>query len=76
MSKLAEIEAAADALPVEQKQELMLFLARQLRAQGKLPEPRQFTREQIQSWIDEDESAMRRFRTIQTPRLGGSRLHK
>jgi hypothetical protein len=26
MSNLAEIEAAADALPPEQKQELMLFL--------------------------------------------------
>ena len=62
MSMLTEIEAAADALPVEQKQELMLFLAMRLRAQGKLPEPRRFTREQIQSWIDEDEAAMRRFR--------------
>ena len=62
MSTLTEIEAAADALPVEQKQELMLFLAMRLRAQGKLPEPRKFAREQIQSWIDDDEAAMRRFR--------------
>ena len=63
MSTLAEIEAAADALPVEQKQELLLFLAARLRAQGAaLPEPREFSREQIESWIEEDQADMRRFR--------------
>ena len=47
-STLAEIEAAADALPPEQKQELLLFLAGRLRAQGAgLPEPRKFSREQM-----------------------------
>jgi hypothetical protein len=47
MSDLAEIEAAEDALPPEQKQELMLFLAARLRAQGTpMPEPRKFSREQ------------------------------
>ena len=34
MSTLAEIEAAAEALPLEEKKELMLFLAAQLRADG------------------------------------------
>jgi len=34
MSTLKEIEAAADALPPAQKQELLLFLAARLRAQG------------------------------------------
>jgi hypothetical protein len=63
MSNLAEIEAAADALPPEQKQELMLFLAARLRAQGKqMPEPRQFSREQTAAWIAEDEADMQRFR--------------
>lgn len=63
MSTLAEIEAAADSLPPEQKQELILFLATRLREAGvKLPEPRQFTREQIDGWIAEDEADMRRFR--------------
>ena len=63
MSTLAEIEAAADSLPPEQKQELILFLATRLRRAGvKLPEPRKFTREQIDSWIAEDEADMRRFR--------------
>jgi hypothetical protein len=62
MSTLAEIEAAADALPPEQKQELLLFLAMRLRAEGAaMPDPRKFSREQIAGWIDEDEADMRRF---------------
>ena len=63
MSTLAEIEAAADALPPEEKQELILFLATRLRGSGvKLPPPRKFSREQIAAWIAEDEAEMRRFR--------------
>ena len=63
MSNLAEIEAAADALPPEQKQELMLFLSARLRAQGApKPEPRKFSREQTAAWIAEDEADMQRFR--------------
>lgn len=62
MSTLAEIEAAADALPAEQKQELILFLAARLRAgTGELPPPREFTREQIEQWIADDEEGYRRF---------------
>lgn len=62
MSSLAEIEAAADALPPEEKQQLLLFLAARLRAQGAgMPEPRKFSREQMASWIAEDEADMRRF---------------
>ena len=62
MSKLDEIEAAADALPPEQKQELMLFLGARLRAQGaRLPKPREFSREQLAAWIEEDEADLRRF---------------
>jgi hypothetical protein len=63
MSTLAEIEAAADALPAEQKQELILFLAARLRvAAGELPPPREFSREQIEQWIADDEEGYRRFR--------------
>jgi len=63
MSTLAEIEAAADALPPEQKQELLLFLAARLRAVGaKIPEPCKFARDQVAAWIAEDEADMRRFR--------------
>ena len=63
MSTLSEIEAAADALTPEQKQELLLFLSTRLRAQGaRLPEPRKFSREQIAGWIARDEADMQRFR--------------
>jgi hypothetical protein len=62
MNTLAEIEAAADALPAEQKQELILFLAARLRARGgELPPPREFSREQIEQWIADDEEGYRRF---------------
>lgn len=56
-----EIEAAADRLPPEQKQELFLYLAGSLREAGQLPPPRDFSREQIEAWIAEDEAGMRRF---------------
>ena len=63
MSTLAEIEAAADALPPEQKQELMLFLAARLRVDGaKLPEPRMFSSDEIASWIAQDEEDLARFK--------------
>lgn len=63
MNTLAEIEKAADALPPEQKQELLLFLATRLRAGGaRLPEPREFSREQIAGWIAEDEADLERLK--------------
>ena len=63
VSTLAEIEAAAESLPPEQKQELLLFLATRLRAQGgaKLPEPRKISGEQIKGWIAQDEADMKAF---------------
>jgi hypothetical protein len=61
MSTLTEIEAAVENLPPEQKQELLLFLAEQLRMSGgPRPEPRKFSSEQIASWIREDEADMHR----------------
>ena len=63
MSTLAEIESAATALPAREKAELLLFVAGQLRAEGApLPEPRLFSPEQLQAWMDEDEEDMRKFR--------------
>ena len=63
MSTLAEIEAAADQLLPEEKQELLLFLATRLRAErGALPEPRKFAKEEMEAWIAEDEADMRRLR--------------
>jgi hypothetical protein len=62
VSTLAEIQAAADALPPKQKQELMLFLGARLRAQGaSLAAPREFSLEQLAAWIKEDAADMRRF---------------
>jgi hypothetical protein len=62
MSTLSEIEAAVDALPLGEKQELLLFVAARLREQGgQLPVPRKFSRKQLEAWIAEDEADMRRF---------------
>ncbi len=62
MSTLAGIEPAADALPLQQQEELFLYLAIRLRARaGQLPPPRDFSREQIQAWIADDEEGMRSF---------------
>ena len=63
MSTLAEIEKAAEKLPQAQKQELMMFLGAKLRAErAGIPEPRQFSREQVQSWVAEDEADLKRLR--------------
>jgi hypothetical protein len=60
---LDEIEAAVETLSPQQKQELLLFLAARLRAQGgKLPEPRRFSGDAVAGWVAEDEADMRRFR--------------
>lgn len=66
MSTLAEIEQAAEALKPEQKQELILFLAARLRADGaQMPVPRKFTKEEMPGWTAEDEADMERFRRTQ-----------
>jgi hypothetical protein len=63
MSTLPEIEAAIDALPTADKQDLLLFLAARLREQaGDLPAPRRISAEQLQTWIDQDEADFERFR--------------
>ena len=62
MSKLAEIQAAAEALPPEEKQQLLLFLATRMRAErAQAPEPRKFSDAQMAGWIAEDEADMRHF---------------
>jgi hypothetical protein len=63
MSTLAEIERVADTLSPEEKQELMLFLATRLRIEGaRVPQPRAFSREQIEAWTVEDEADLQRFK--------------
>lgn len=66
MGTLAEIEAAIEALTQEQTEELFLFLATRLRTgTGELPPPREFSREQLERWIADDEAGYRRFRSGQ-----------
>ncbi|MBI2754968.1 MAG: hypothetical protein HYX46_15850 [Betaproteobacteria bacterium] len=63
MGTLAEIEAAVEALTQGQKEELFLFLATRLRAgTSELPPPREFSREQLERWIADDEAGYLRFR--------------
>ncbi len=60
MSTLLEIEQAVEKLSPQQKQELMLFLGARLRTdRAGLPEPRQFSREHVQSWMAEDEADLK-----------------
>jgi hypothetical protein len=62
MSTLSEIEAAADQLPPEQQQELLLYLGARLHAAGgTIPPARDIPLEQIHAWIVEDEEGYRRF---------------
>ena len=52
MVTLADIEAAAISLSPAEKQELMLFLASRLRAEGAVPpEPRVFAADEMAGWI-------------------------
>jgi len=63
MQTLMDIEQAVQRLSAEQQAELLLFVAERLRSQGApLPEPREFSEDQLRAWLDEDELAMARFR--------------
>lgn len=63
MQSLVDIEQAVENLSAEQQAELLLFVAERLRSQqAPLPEPREFSVEQLLAWLDEDEREMERFR--------------
>ena len=60
---LQEIEDAARDLPVEEQQELVLRLAERLRLSSRtLPAPRDFSKEEMDEWLREDERAGRDLR--------------
>lgn len=64
MQRLVDIEQAVQNLSAEQQAESLLFVAERLRSQRvPLPEPREFSQEQLQAWLDEDEQAVERFRS-------------
>ena len=63
MSTLAEIEQAAEVLPVEQKQRLLFSLLTGLRKGGaQLPPPRDIPKATIERWVAEDEEGFRKFK--------------
>jgi hypothetical protein len=63
MSTLAEIEQAAEVLPVEQKQRLVAFLLAGLRKGGaQMPPPRDIPKATIEQWVAEDEEGFRKFK--------------
>ncbi len=63
MTTLAEIEQAAEVLPVEQKQRLVAFLLAGLRKEGSpLPPPRDIPKATIEQWVAEDEEGFRKFK--------------
>jgi hypothetical protein len=63
VSTLMEIEEAAGKLPTEEQKHLLRFLLRvvPVNEAGSF-EPRTFSTEEIQSWLAEDESALRQLR--------------
>jgi hypothetical protein len=63
MNSFDEIKTAAERLSFFEKQQLFYFLLSQLQP-GKdvLPPPRDYSVEQIESWIAEDEAAMAKLR--------------
>lgn len=63
VSTLLEIERAANGLAPEEKQKLILFLAAQIREDASgAPPLRSFTKEQMTSWIEQDEFDLEQFR--------------
>jgi hypothetical protein len=63
MKTLAEIEEAAQQLSPANQTELLYFLVQRLgEANLPLPTPREFSVEQLQQWLDQDEEEMRQFK--------------
>jgi len=62
MSTLAEIEAAAERLSAEEKQELFRFLATRLRGRRPQTAPRIYSDDEIATMLAEDEADGQRFR--------------
>ena len=59
---LLEMQKAADALSIEEKRDLIIFLLKRLRGiQGALPEVRDIPKETIEKWIEDDEAGYQKF---------------
>ena len=62
MSTVQEIEAAADLLPADKKEELLRFLAVRLRKDRAQPQPRIYSAEEVAAMVAEDEEGFRKFK--------------
>lgn len=62
MSTVQEIEQAVDRLPVEEKEELLRFLAMRLRKVRPAPPGRLFSPQEIAAMLAEDEADGKDFR--------------
>jgi len=62
MSSLLEIEAAAEALTLEEKGELMRFLAMRMRTTRVEAKPRIYSEQELASMLAEDEADGQFFR--------------
>jgi hypothetical protein len=56
-----EIESAVSRLPDDEFEQIALSVFTRLRSTGRLPQPRNFTAQRVQSWIDQDEADMANF---------------
>jgi hypothetical protein len=61
MSTLIEIEAAADSLSSEEKEELLRFLAMRWRKDRATPKPRIYSDEELATMLAEDKADGQRF---------------
>lgn len=59
MNTIAEIEDAVDKLNDDERAELLSRIAGSLQLHLAIPEPRIFSKEQIDAWVEEDERGMR-----------------
>ena len=62
MTTLVEIETAANSLPLKEKEELLRFLAMQLRRERAESEVRIYSDDEVASMLSEDESDGARLR--------------
>jgi hypothetical protein len=64
MVSLLDIESATQQLSLKEREELLVFLAESLREAraAQCPTPRRFSKEEIESWIAEDEADMKSLR--------------
>lgn len=65
---LLEIQKAADALSIQEKRELIIFLLKRLRNnQVELPPVRDIPNQTIEKWIEDDESGYKIFLDSKSP---------